>query len=70
MTAISMLVMEDLGTSFIRQLSDSDAESLTVEFARTAFGDDAEALEAAEREVLALLDAEAQCFTSAPGRTP
>ena len=38
------------------------------ELARLAFGDDTEALAAAEREVLASLDAGSQCIAVAPGR--
>ena len=62
------LVLNDLGQSFVRELGDSELETLTAELARIAFGGDAEALAAAEREVLATLDAESQGGGRAPGR--
>ena len=61
------LVMSDLRESF-RQLSETDSETLMTELAKIAFGDDTEALAAAEREVLASLDAGSQCIAVAPGR--
>jgi hypothetical protein len=62
------LVMSDLRESFFRQLSETDSETLMTELAKIAFGDDTEALAAAEREVLASLDAGSQCIAVAPGR--
>ena len=63
------LVMYDLGQSFIRTLTDADLATLAAEFERLAFRNDTQALEAAEREMLASLDAEAQCAADAAGRT-
>uniref|UniRef100_Q01P73 Uncharacterized protein n=1 Tax=Solibacter usitatus (strain Ellin6076) TaxID=234267 RepID=Q01P73_SOLUE len=54
------LVLNDLSQSFVRELGDSDLETLTAELARIAFDGDALALEAAEREVLASLDADSR----------
>jgi hypothetical protein len=62
------LVMSDLRESFFRQLSETDSETLMTELAKIALGDDTEALAAAEREVLASLDAGSQCIAVAPGR--
>jgi hypothetical protein len=57
------------GESFFRQLSEADSETLMAELA-SAFGGDTEALAAADREVLASLDADSQCTAAgAPGRT-
>ena len=61
-------VMSDLRESFFRQLSETDSETLMTELAKIALGDDTEALAAAEREVLASLDAGSQCIAVAPGR--
>ncbi|MCU1236699.1 MAG: hypothetical protein JWP63_4666 [Candidatus Solibacter sp.] len=61
------LVMEDLGQSFIRELADAELATLIAESERLAFGTDTEALKAAEREVLASLDAEACCAGSGSG---
>jgi len=60
--------MSDLQESFFRQLSETDSETLMTELAKIAFGDDAEALAAAELEVLASLDAESQGGAGAAGR--
>jgi hypothetical protein len=62
------LVMSDLRESFFRQLSEAESETLMAELAKIAFGDDTEALAAAEREVLASLDAGSQCIAGAPRR--
>ena len=62
------LVLNDLGQSFVRELGDSDLETLTAELARIAFGGGALALEAAEREVLASLDTDSRSVAVAPGR--
>jgi hypothetical protein len=62
------LVLNDLSQSFVRQLDDSELETLSGELARVAFGGDAEALAAAEREVLSL-DAVPQGGAIAPGRS-
>jgi hypothetical protein len=50
--------MSNLRESFFPQLSETDSETLMSELATLAFGDDTEALAAAEREVLASLAAE------------
>jgi hypothetical protein len=50
------LVMNDLGTSYFPQLSDKVSEGLSAVLAGLAFGGDAAALEAAERDVLANLN--------------
>jgi hypothetical protein len=62
------LVISQLTTSFFGQLNEVDMEALTIDLERIAFGGDAEALAAAEREVLASLDAESRSTAVAPGR--
>ena len=62
------LVRNDLGQSFARELADSDLKTLTAELARTAFGGDGLAPEAAEREVLVSMDADSRSAAVAPGR--
>ena len=61
------LVLNDLSQPFIRELADNDLETLMAELARIAFGDDTEALAAAEREVLASLDGDSQGGAGPPG---
>jgi hypothetical protein len=61
-------VLNDLSQSFIRELADNDLETLSAKLAQIAFGDDTEALAAAEREVLASLDAESQGGAGSAGR--
>jgi hypothetical protein len=64
------LVMSDLRESFFRQLSETESETLMAELAKIAFGDDTEALAAAELEVLASLETESQGgATAVPERT-
>jgi hypothetical protein len=60
---------ERSGAVFVRELADSELETLTAELARIAFGGDALAVAAAEREVLASLDAELRSAAVAPGRS-
>jgi hypothetical protein len=62
------LVMSDLRESFFRQLSEAESETLMAELARLAFGDDTEALAAAEREVMASLETESKGGAVVPGR--
>jgi hypothetical protein len=62
------LVISDLADSFFRQLNEADSETLMAELARVAFGDDTEALAAAEREALASLDADSRSAAVAPRR--
>jgi hypothetical protein len=50
------LVLKEMGESYFRTLSDSDAEQLRAALEEIAFGDDLEARKAAEQEVLASLD--------------
>lgn len=52
------VVFAELRQSYIGQLTDTDLEILLAEFERIAFGGDAEARAAAEREAIASLDAD------------
>jgi hypothetical protein len=50
------LVMSELGTSYFPQLCDKESEGLSAVLVGLAFGGDAEAVAAAEKDVLASLN--------------